>query len=112
MILKSSLIDPLSRTVVVVCASPSSKDTEHTLNSLRYASVMENRGGQGSVRLLGKNRRGWVYVHSYSYIVYSYIYIYTEREMCIHIYSYTHILIYSYLYLSYHIISYHIYPGW
>lgn len=60
MLLKSSFIDPKSRTVVIVCVSPSSKDTEHTLNSLRYASVMENTGKQGSNKLLSKNRRGCV----------------------------------------------------
>lgn len=59
-LLKSAFIDPQSQTVVVVCVSPSSKDTEHTLNSLRYASVMENTGKQGSNKLLSKNRRGSV----------------------------------------------------
>lgn len=58
MILKSSFIDPRSQTIVIVCVSPSSKDTEHTLNSLRYASVMENTGKVSASKILGKNRRG------------------------------------------------------
>ena len=43
MALKSSFSDPLARTVVIVTTSPASKDTEHSLNSLRHACVMSGK---------------------------------------------------------------------
>ena len=43
MALKSSFSEPSSRTVVIVTASPASKDTEHSLNSLRHACIMSGQ---------------------------------------------------------------------
>lgn len=43
MALKSSFSDPYARTVVIVTASPASKDTEHSLNSLRHACIMSGQ---------------------------------------------------------------------
>jgi hypothetical protein len=47
MLLKESLVSPASHTSVVVTISPASKDTEHSLNSLRHACVMD---GQDTTR--------------------------------------------------------------
>ena len=40
MALKDSFAHPNARTVVIATVSPASKDTEHSLNTLRYASLM------------------------------------------------------------------------
>jgi len=41
MALKKSLSSPLAKTVVIATLSPASKDTEHSLNTLRHACVMD-----------------------------------------------------------------------
>ena len=43
MMLKESLVDATARTVVIVTVSPASKDTEHSLNSLRHACMMDGQ---------------------------------------------------------------------
>jgi hypothetical protein len=43
MALKQSLNAPGSRTVVIATVSPASKDTEHSLNTLRHACVMDGQ---------------------------------------------------------------------
>lgn len=43
MMLKNSLVSPSSRTAVIVTVSPASKDTEHSLNSLRHACLMDGQ---------------------------------------------------------------------
>jgi hypothetical protein len=43
MALKASFFDPEARTVVIVTVSPASKDTEHSLNSLRHACIMDGQ---------------------------------------------------------------------
>jgi hypothetical protein len=43
MALKSSFSDPSARTTVIVTVSPASKDTEHSLNSLRHACIMDGQ---------------------------------------------------------------------
>lgn len=66
MALKSSFMLPSARTVVIVTVSPSSKDTEHSLNSLRHACMMHGQennesdeqrfvtGGQTTVQQIGE----------------------------------------------------------
>ncbi len=34
---------PTARTVIIVTVSPASKDTEHSLNSLRHACIMDGQ---------------------------------------------------------------------
>ena len=50
-LLKTSFCVPEARTVVIATVSPSSKDTEHSLNTLRHACIMDGQGdrsaGQG-----------------------------------------------------------------
>jgi hypothetical protein len=43
MALKASFADPSARTTVIVTVSPASKDTEHSLNSLRHACIMDGQ---------------------------------------------------------------------
>eukprot|EP01051_Picozoa_sp_SAG22_P012422 SAG22_NODE_1291_length_4852_cov_3.176310_2_plen_589_part_00 len=43
MLLKPQLSDPTARVVVIATVSPSSKDTEHSLNTLRHACVMDGQ---------------------------------------------------------------------
>lgn len=43
MVLKSSFMLPGAQTVVIATASPSSKDTEHSLNTLRHACIMDGQ---------------------------------------------------------------------
>ena len=43
MALKSSFLLPSSRTLVIATVSPSSKDTEHSLNTLRHACLMDGQ---------------------------------------------------------------------
>ena len=43
MMLKDSLMSPAANTSVIVTISPASKDTEHSLNSLRHACVMDGQ---------------------------------------------------------------------
>ena len=43
MALKSSFILPTARTVIIATVSPASKDTEHSLNTLRHACVMDGQ---------------------------------------------------------------------
>ena len=47
MALKDSLTMPSARTVIVATVSPSSKDTEHSLNTLRHACLMDGQTPQG-----------------------------------------------------------------
>jgi hypothetical protein len=44
MALKMSFMLPSAKTVVIATVSPSSKDTEHSLNTLRHACVMDGQG--------------------------------------------------------------------
>ena len=41
MALKGSFILPTARTVIIATVSPSSKDTEHSLNTLKHACIMD-----------------------------------------------------------------------
>ena len=43
MALKYSFLMPASRTLVIATVSPSSKDTEHSLNTLRHACIMDGQ---------------------------------------------------------------------
>ena len=43
MALKDSFVLPTARTVIVATVSPSSKDTEHSLNTLRHACLMDGQ---------------------------------------------------------------------
>jgi hypothetical protein len=43
MALKSSFTLPLARTVIIGTVSPASKDTEHSLNTLRHACIMDGQ---------------------------------------------------------------------
>ena len=43
LLLKRSLASPDARTVVITTASPSSKDTEHSLNTIRHACLMDGQ---------------------------------------------------------------------
>ena len=47
MALKDSFVLPTSRTVIVATVSPSSKDTEHSLNTLRHACLMDGQSQSG-----------------------------------------------------------------
>jgi len=47
MALKDSFVLPTARTVIVATVSPSSKDTEHSLNTLRHACLMDGQAQQG-----------------------------------------------------------------
>ena len=40
MVLKSSLLEPTANTVIIATVSPASKDTDHSLNTLRHATLM------------------------------------------------------------------------
>ena len=54
MALKSSFLMPSSRTLVIATVSPSSKDTEHSLNTLRHACIMDGQepSGDGETRFV------------------------------------------------------------
>jgi kinesin family protein 2/24 len=54
MALKQSFILPGARTVVVATVSPSSKDTEHSLNTLRHACMMD--GQENDQQAAGESR--------------------------------------------------------
>eukprot|EP00940_MAST-03C_sp_MAST-3C-sp2_P002102 g2102.t1 len=56
MALKSSFAFARSRTVVIATVSPTSKDTEHTLSTLRHVSLMKC-GGRGAKRNVNLRRR-------------------------------------------------------
>jgi kinesin family protein 2/24 len=43
MALKASFLSPRARTVVIATVSPASKDTEHSLNTLRHACFMDGQ---------------------------------------------------------------------
>mgnify|MGYP005996036345 CR=1 FL=1 len=43
MMLKNSLVSRAAHTSVIVTVSPASKDTEHSLNSLRHACLMDGQ---------------------------------------------------------------------
>lgn len=43
MALKSSFTSPIARTIVIATVSPASKDTEHSLNTLRHACIMNGQ---------------------------------------------------------------------
>ena len=43
MALKASFLFPTSRTLVIATVSPASKDTEHSLNTLRHACIMDGQ---------------------------------------------------------------------
>ena len=45
MALKGSFILPTARTVIIATVSPSSKDTEHSLNTLKHACIMDVNEG-------------------------------------------------------------------
>ena len=47
MALKASFLAPTARTLVIATVSPASKDTEHSLNTLRHACIMDGQQGQG-----------------------------------------------------------------
>ena len=47
MALKSSFSLPMAQTVVIATVSPASKDTEHSLNTLRHACLMDDSGSRG-----------------------------------------------------------------
>jgi hypothetical protein len=47
MALKNSFHLPHARTIVIATVSPASKDTEHSLNTLRHACVMQGEGSGG-----------------------------------------------------------------
>ena len=46
-LLKSSFTDVHAATLVLATASPAAKDTEHSLNTLRHACVMDGRRTDG-----------------------------------------------------------------
>ena len=46
MALKNSFKLPHARTAVIATVSPASKDTEHSLNTLRHACVMDGQGNR------------------------------------------------------------------
>ena len=58
-LLKSSFTDVKASTLVLATASPAAKDTEHSLNTLRHACVMDGRstdgptGGASHIRMHG-----------------------------------------------------------
>jgi hypothetical protein len=58
MALKNSFHLPHARTIVIATVSPASKDTEHSLNTLRHACVMQGEGGgdEGSSATGGESR--------------------------------------------------------
>ncbi|CAM9346469.1 unnamed protein product, partial [Ectocarpus fasciculatus] len=43
MALKSSFMNPSAQTVIIATVSPASKDTEHSLNTLRHACIMDGQ---------------------------------------------------------------------
>ena len=43
MALKASFLSPSARTLIIATVSPASKDTEHTLNTLRHACIMDGQ---------------------------------------------------------------------
>ena len=43
MALKASFLAPSARTLIIATVSPASKDTEHTLNTLRHACIMDGQ---------------------------------------------------------------------
>lgn len=47
MALKSSFMLPTARTVIIATVSPASKDTEHSLNTLRHACIMDGQQASG-----------------------------------------------------------------
>jgi hypothetical protein len=59
MALKNSFHLPHARTIVIATVSPASKDTEHSLNTLRHACVMQGDGGgdEGSTAAGGGESR-------------------------------------------------------
>ena len=50
MALKGSFVLPTARTMIIATVSPSSKDTEHSLNTLRHACIMDLKEGGGARR--------------------------------------------------------------
>lgn len=55
MALKTSFLFPTARTVIIATVSPASKDTEHSLNTLRHACIMDGQetgGPNGETRYL------------------------------------------------------------
>mmetsp|Transcript_13872 Transcript_13872/g.23001 ORF Transcript_13872/g.23001 Transcript_13872/m.23001 type:complete len:913 (+) Transcript_13872:184-2922(+) len=56
-LLKSSFVDERALTLVLVMVSPASKDTEHTLNTLRHASIMDGQS-QPAAHADGSHVRG------------------------------------------------------
>lgn len=55
MALKNSFVLPAARTIVIATVSPASKDTEHSLNTLRHACLMNGQPGDGSSPAGGKD---------------------------------------------------------
>ena len=50
MALKGSFVLPTARTMIIATVSPSSKDTEHSLNTFRHACIMDLKEGGGARR--------------------------------------------------------------
>jgi len=42
-VLKASFVDPDAQTLVLATVSPAAKDTEHSLNTLRHACIMDGQ---------------------------------------------------------------------
>jgi kinesin family protein 2/24 len=58
MALKGSFILPTAKTMIIATVSPSSKDTEHSLNTLRHACIMDLNEGATAKRRGSSNQRG------------------------------------------------------
>ena len=60
-LLRASFTTAGSSALVVATVSPASKDTEHSLNTLRHACVMDGRAGRGGGKADGEARNGsWI----------------------------------------------------
>ena len=50
MALKGSFVLPTARTMIIATVSPSSKDTEHSVNTLKHACIMDLKEGSARGR--------------------------------------------------------------
>lgn len=64
MALKSSFFLPHARTIVIATVSPASKDTEHSLNTLRHACLMNGQDGAAVEAAPGSNAQSVIYTGS------------------------------------------------